>query len=218
MPDNLPAVSTLAAAEEAARSNPRTVVERFTGEPEPEAPNEVDGNPRQARRAPPIIRVRTILEFDRLPPAQKLIAMIVAMAGTDLATSLRFDCYPDVRIDVWYFIAGVPYQLIPPPCSMWPYMIREFRRHTTFAPRDRPPWWRLRNLAAFPQTPSGGHLALQFENIVTRPAIHFFRGQTGEHVESETTDPHLRAGSRSFFGEWTRQRGTELLFKFPDPG
>jgi hypothetical protein len=166
-----------------------------------------------------MIGVRTVREFDRLPPARKLITLFVAMAGRDLATSLRLDCYPDARINVWYFVAGVPYQLVPPPCSTWPYMVRELRRHTTFASPDRPPWWRrFRSPTAFPETPAGGHLALRLGDLVTRPALLLFRGRTGEHVEIETTDRYLRAGSRWFFGEWTRDHGTELLIEFPDPG
>jgi hypothetical protein len=166
-----------------------------------------------------MIQVRTIEQFVRLPPARKLITMLVAMAGRDLASSLRFDCYPETRIDVWYFLAGVPYQLVPPPCSVWPFVVRELRRHTTFAPPDRPPWWqRFRRPGDFPPTPVGGQLAIRLADTVARPGVLFFRGRTGEHVEVETTDPHLRAGSRWFGGEWRRRRRDEWLIEFPDPG
>jgi hypothetical protein len=163
-----------------------------------------------------MIRVGTIQQFDRLPPAPKFIALLVVMAGRDLATSVRIDCYPETRMDAWYFVGGMAYQLVPPPCSMWPNMIRELHRQTTFAPPDRRPWWqRIRRPGDFPQAPTGGHLALRLGDVVANPGVLLFRGRTGEHVEVETTDPQLRAGSNWFFGEWNRLR-RELLVEFSE--
>jgi hypothetical protein len=163
-----------------------------------------------------MICVRTLEQFDRLQPAQKLIVLFVAMAGRDRATSLRFDCYPDIRIDVWYFVDGLPYQLVPPPCAVWPFMIREFCRQMTIATTHRA-WWRRRRSAGFPQTPAAGHLALQFAHTAARPAIAFFRGRTGEHVEIETTHPDLRRASDWFFSEWARHdRDHQLLIEFEE--
>ena len=166
-----------------------------------------------------MIRARSIAQFDRLPPARKLVTMIVAMAGRDLATSLRFDFYPETRIDVWYFVGGVPYELVPPPCSMWPFIVSELHRHMAYTRPDRPPWWqRFRNPDAVPQSPVGGQLALQLGDTTAKPSILLFRGRMGQHIEIETTDPGLRIGSRWFYGEWARLRRNELLIEFPDPG
>jgi hypothetical protein len=129
--------------------------------------------------------------YERLPPVRKLLALVFAMVAKDRATELRFDFRPeppDARM--WYCVASVPYEMVPPPAHLWPEVFRILWRETRLNSPDRPRWWRrLGRRPTFPVNPASGNLTVHFGNVPMNFEILFFRGPTGEHIQLQKTSP-----------------------------
>src|SRR5438477_11192866 len=107
-----------------------------------------------------MIRVGDLRTYESLPPVRKLLTLVFAMVGKDRASELRLDYRPDPpAVRMWYCVAGVPYEMVPPPGHLWPELFRVFWRETHFDPADRPRWWqRLGRRPRFPENPAAGTL------------------------------------------------------------
>ena len=127
--------------------------------------------------------------YERLPPVRKLLTLAFAMVGKDRATELRFDFRPDPPdARMWYCVAGVPYEMVPPPAHIWPDLFRILWRETRFDSPDRPLWWRrFGRRPTFPVNPASGRLTVHFGNVQKNFNILFFRGRAGEHILLQTT-------------------------------
>src|SRR5262249_37365873 len=93
------------------------------------------GKPAGRNRAPPraitrrcpneaMFQVGNPRRYGRLPPVQKLVALVFAMVGKDRATWLRFDHYPtDDYTRMWSFPGGEVLEMVPPPAHLWPDLL-----------------------------------------------------------------------------------------------
>jgi hypothetical protein len=136
-----------------------------------------------------MICVDDLRHYESLPSAGKLLTLVFAMAGKDGATELRFGYHPDPpQVRMWYVIAGVPYELVPPPGEIWPELFRLLWSETRFHPSDRLPWWqRLWRAPALPETPAGGTLRVRFGNLPVDFDALFFRGPVRQYIELTRT-------------------------------
>lgn len=136
-----------------------------------------------------MIRIGDPPAYERLPPVRKLLTLVFAMVGKDRATELQFDYHPDPpNARTWYCVAGVPYEMVPPPSHVWPEVFRLLWRETRFDSPDRPSWWqRLGRRSTFPENPATGRLTVHFGNVPMDFDILFFRGRSGEHILLQPT-------------------------------
>ena len=168
-----------------------------------------------------MIQVSDLRHYGSLPPAEKLLVLVFAMVAKDRATTWRLDYRPDLPdARMWYSVAGVPYEMVPPPAHVWPDLFRVLWRHTRREPPARWDWLaRWRPPRSFPAMPVGGVLPVRYHGVVVPFDILFYRGRTGEHVLVEKpTPPDLGPAGDWFFTNWARTRGNDMVVEFSDEG
>jgi hypothetical protein len=137
-----------------------------------------------------MIHVGDPRRYDRLPPVEKLLTLVFALAGRDRAAWLRLDHQPAAQDALmWYCVDGVPYEMVPPPGELWPDLFHFLWRNTQLPPSCRAPWWRRRRRIEFPDRPVFGVLPVRYGDTVVEFDALFFRGRTGEHVWIERQSP-----------------------------
>jgi hypothetical protein len=108
---------------------------------------------------------------------------------------------------MWYVVAGVPYELLPPPGHLWPELFRLLWRETRFRSGERPRWWHcLRRTPTFPETPAGGTLTVRFGNLPVDFEALFFRGPFRQYIElTRTGRLEVSALSAEFISQCLRR-------------
>ena len=156
-----------------------------------------------------MIHVGDTWRYDWLPPVEKLLTLVFALAGKDRATWLRLDFQPtSPSVYMWCCVDGVPYEMVPPPGELWPEVFHVLWRNTRLSPPDRPAWWRRRRRIECPGLPVFGVLPVRYGDSVVDFDILFFRGRTGEHVWIERQTPaEVVAVSTDFLRRRLRRPG-----------
>lgn len=151
-----------------------------------------------------MIRV-DLKQYEKASPTDRLLTLVLAIAGRDKASEIRFDYRKDLlALRVWYWVRDELLELAPPPAWAWSALLQILLKETkTSVAKKRPSLNGMRRRPSFPNFPLAGKLRVRFGEQTIEFDVLFFRGRTGEHIWIEReSNVDVSAYCKDFFKQW----------------
>ncbi len=131
-----------------------------------------------------MIRVSDLKNYDQELAAEELLTIVFAIIAHEKASELRFDYRPESNeLRLWYWVRDELCEMVPPPPSTWPGLVRFLLKETKPATHQLHSKSKgIGSKQTFPDFPLAGVLPVRIGRKVSNFDILFFRGRTGEHI------------------------------------